>query len=297
VRRSHDIIEMIGGHKHKPPYICPLPQHIHGAHTPSFSVFWRDGVQHFRCHGNCNLVGDVIDFAGYMYIPNYNPSDKHRFMAAVAYLEGKIDISIPIPEKEIRLSGSEWYEYLPIGPDALAYARSRGLNQATVEKFRLGQKENFLVIPSFEEGRLQGIKLRNVLPGTFRYMSMDGSRQSLFNCDTVAYSTLPVFIVKAEIPCMLLHQEGYLACAPTGGEGGWTERWRSYLALSSNIVVGDNDGPGRALAPKRAALFGAKLVYPPDPHKDVDEWMLADHAGFKTQMDQWLKEAAEDGSK
>jgi hypothetical protein len=287
VRRSHDIMGMLDTHKRKPPYVCPLPGHIHSSNTPSFSVYWHNGVQRFNCFGNCNLSGDVIDFVGYMYVPGYSPKDKGKLFKAVEYLERNVPMRIPIPEKDTKLYGSEWYDYLPIQADTLQYAKSRGLSDKTIEKFRLGTHQNFMSIPSFEEGILKGVKFRNITRDGTRFMALSGSAQSLFNCDSVAYSHGKVFIVKGEIPAMLLDQYGYKACAPTGGEGGWHERWRVYLAFSKNIVVGDNDAPGRKLAPKRADLLKAELVYPPDPYKDLDQWALADFESFKAQMEKW----------
>ena len=117
-RRTHDIQTILGTKKKK--MICPLPQHTHSSRpTPSFSIFWRDGVQHFKCHGNCNLTGDVIDLVGYLNIQGYDQKDGKMVRKAMGYLDQKFEISIPIPVKETTLAGSEWFDYLPISERAI----------------------------------------------------------------------------------------------------------------------------------------------------------------------------------
>jgi hypothetical protein len=64
---------------------------------------------------------------------------------------------------------------------------------------------------------------------------MEGSRLGLFNYDKVYLSTGTVFVVKGEIPAMLLQQLGYAACAPTAGEGsykGQVFRWNTQKKIA-----------------------------------------------------------------
>ena len=258
-RKTHDMQSILGTKKKK--MVCPLPMHTHSSRpTPSFSIFWRDGVQFFKCHGNCNLTGDVIDLVGYLNILGYDQKDFKMVRKAMGYLDQKFEISIPIPVKETRLAGSEWFDFLPISETATAYAHKRGLNDDTIQKFNLGYWKGFLSIPCFEEQRLIGVKMRRIRKGEPRFFSIEGSRQGLFNFDKVAYSMDVTFLVKGEIPCMLMDQIGFQACAPTGGESGWDERWRSALALSTNIVIGDNDGPGQRAWQKPSAALGSRSV-------------------------------------
>jgi hypothetical protein len=179
-------------------------------------------------------------------------------------------------------------DFLPIGIEAREYSWGRGLNDETIKKFNLGQSKHWLTIPCFENWKLRGIKFRNLNPkDDLRFISMKGGLQGLFNFDSIAYKTGAVFVVKGEIPAMLLDQMGYLACAPTGGEGGWREDWRTALALCDPIVVGDNDLPGRKLGEVRATLLGARLVFPPENWKDIDSWILDEPEKARAQMEAW----------
>lgn len=285
VRLRHNIHDVLGTEKKS--IVCPLPMHQHVNNTPSFSVYYERGVQHFKCHGNCGVRGTVIDLMGYLHIPNYNPLDPAQVYRAAEMLEDKYEPTISIHLKRTQLAGSEWIDYLPPGEEAVAYCRSRGINPDTMRRFNIGQNGTSISIPCFEEKVLIGIKFR-AWEGNLRYWSLKGSRMGIFNHDDVAYLPGKVLIAKGEIPAMLLWQEGFRACALTGGEGGFRKDWFPAFALSENIVVGDNDGPGRELGQRRAELLHAKLVFPPRQYKDWDEYYLADRAGCLKMTKGWL---------
>jgi len=278
---------------HRKVIVCPLPFHVHHNHTPSFSIYWQDGYQHFHCHGNCNLRGDVIDLMGYLKIRDYNPRNPNMVAKAMDLLENKFIPQIVIPPKVVKLKGSEWIDFVPPGTEVIEYARSRGLMPETLEKFNIGQSGFSMSIPCFHEKRLMGVKMRDIRTRdkARRYWQLEGSRAGIYNYDAVAYKTIPLVMVKGEIPVMLLDQYGIAACAPTGGEGSWEEGWLIALEMNApRIVVGDNDGPGRKLGARRAELLKAKLVFPPERYKDIDEWLLHEPGGINI-IQRWLDEA------
>ena len=187
------------------------------------------------------------------------------------------------------LSGREYLAFLPHGAEVIA---SRVLTEETLKLFRVGQSSHYMTMPLFEDGVLRGIKLRNIWKRdpNYRFFQLEGSRLGLFNYDHVYLHTETVFVLKGEIPAMLLHQLRYKACAPIGGEGGYkgqVQRWNTALALASVVVVGENDEPGRVLGKKRSILFGGKLVFPPNQYKDIDAWILADRDHALDVIQQW----------
>lgn len=288
-RQNHDIHAILDTDKDK--LVCPLPSHIHHDYSASFTIFFRGGVQWFKCHGNCGAEGDVIDLVGYLRIPSYDRASFSDKAKALAMLDSRYEIHpVTAPKRnESRLDPQVWKAFLPPGPEVLKYAGVRGLSQSTVERFKMGQSGHWMTIPCFEEGVLVGVKLRNLTPQGLRYMSLAGSRQGLFNYDAVRYTDQPVLIVKGEIPAMLLTQMGYLACAPTGGEGGWREEWRTALAFAKKILIGDNDATGRKMGVRRKVLLGARLlVFPPEQYKDIDEFILADPVAGRKLLDGWV---------
>ena len=279
IRRLYDIRDILGLSARRKWINCPLPLHPHKHFTPSFSIYeGKDGVQRFKCHGNCGAYGDVIDLAGYMWVPGYNPKTSGDLAKAIEMLGVRGNVHIPTSEKTkaVSLGIGAHKKYLPIGNEAREYAHSRGLNDESIAKFQIGQDRMYMTMPYFRDGRLRGIKKRNCSDRRgLRYIAETGSRGDLFNIDAIQFTNGHCFVVKAELPTILLDQWGFKAVAPTGGEGSWDDRWRTDLGLSRLTVIGDNDGPGRSLGVSRATKFGARLEYPPEEYKDVDEYMLA----------------------
>lgn len=285
-RRIYSIRSVLGYSGRKSWMVCPLPQHAHSSNpTPSFSMYYdRDGVERFKCHGNCGLRGDVIDLVGYLSVPGYDPKNIQYVLRAVSVLGNKHEIvTEPVKAQRNLLSEDAWRAYVPPGIGVHEYAMDRGLKRQTVEKFRIGQRNDYMAIPTFENDRLVGIKFRAIVPQDLRFFTEKGSRSGLFNFDNVLWTDRPVIIVKGEIPAMLLDQYDILACAPTGGENMRVDEYSRALAFCSRrVVVGDNDYDEevrkkmQAAARERANALHAELRFPPEKYKDIDEWILAD---------------------
>jgi len=275
-RMTHDMHTILGTEKKT--MVCPLPMHIHQNKTPSFSIFWKDGVQYFKCHGNCGAAGDVIDLVGYLFIPGYQHTTPMRHKA-IDYLDNRYTAEIIKIEKPIILDPYEWAKFVPPGIEAVEYAKSRGLDDDSILRFNLGQCGKYLSMPCFQDGNLHGVKMRRISGGGLRFWGVKGSRLGLFNYDHVAYRTGTILIVKGEIPAMILDQLGYLACAPTGGEGSKAEidAWKTALCLAKKrVVIGDNDATGYKYGQERASLLDASLAFPTSDVKDWDEWYRLD---------------------
>lgn len=285
----YDIVTVLGLEPRKKQWVCPFPQHSHGAHpTPSLGIkVMNDGVQRFHCFGACGLQGDALDAVGYLRIPGYDPKNgDHVMMARSLLTQGwtPLEAAISKPERAY-LDPLLWQQYLPVGDEVVRYAlEERGLTKATLEKFRIGQRKNAMVIPVFEGGILRAIKYRAAWKGAkLRYWSEAGSSKALFNYDAVNFTNEPVLIVKGEIPVMLLDQYGILACCETNGETTDMSEWAPNLAFSARrVYVTDNDEKPEtrekiwAKANARAHALKAKLERPPDGYKDIDEFVLSE---------------------
>jgi DNA primase len=122
---------------------CPF----HNEKTPSFTVNDQKGFYH--CFG-CGAHGDVVGFV----MQNENRS----FPEAVEILAGLAGMEVPqsTPEEKQRYEkeknlytliedAAKWFEeqlHKPAGKKALEYARSRGLTEAAISRFRLGFAPN-----------------------------------------------------------------------------------------------------------------------------------------------------------
>lgn len=125
-----------------------------------------------------------------------------------------------------------------------------GLNDATIERFRLGfdPERGAYVIPYLEGRRPVLFRFYDpsctVGPGGSKYWWEEGSNARLFNAsDAVGDDKHRVFIAEGEQKAMLLTQLGYAAVA-TPGAGMFKDEW--YAAFNQAreiIVVFDNDNP------------------------------------------------------
>ena len=118
---------------------CPF----HAEKTPSFTI--NDDKSFFHCFG-CGAHGDAVGFL--------MRHDGLAFPEAVEQLAGLAGLEMPRPEPEEQRSydrrkllgnaleaAARWFESqlrAPVGRDALAYLKGRGLDDTTIAEFRLG---------------------------------------------------------------------------------------------------------------------------------------------------------------
>jgi hypothetical protein len=199
---------------------------------------------------------------------------------------------------------------LPPSQQTIEYALSRGLTIAQIVKFRIGtpptamkkepynlwHPEIWMAIPTFHHEELRGIKLRNTTGNGLRYLAVAGSRKGLFNHDAVFLTSEPVLVVKGEIAAMVAERFGFLACAPTAGEGAYIKEVHVALSQCRPIVVGDNDPDTwvaeqtRLFAERRAAWLSAELRFPPLPYRDIDEYLLKDTEKAIAEVRRWISD-------
>ncbi|MEQ8249789.1 MAG: DNA primase [Oceanibaculum nanhaiense] len=139
--------------------LCPF----HNEKTPSFTV--NDDKGFYHCFG-CGAHGDVITFA--------MNTEALSFPEAVEKLAQIAGLQVPAQHpddrardqkrrtlEEVMEAACRWYERnlrLPVGKQAMAYLKGRGLDEATLKRFRLGYAPNersalkaHLVAEGFEE--------------------------------------------------------------------------------------------------------------------------------------------------
>ena len=307
-----DVLRKAGvevSHKHSGYYtvVCPLPQHIHYHNTPSFAVYLDNSTRgpFWICYGNCGLRGDVIDLMGYLEIPGYDPHNRYSIHQAIERLRGSVFPSVftPLPPQP-SLRANRYQNFLPYRQAVKEYAASRGINEDTLQRYKVGQRGGqWMAIPAFEGGVLRAIKYRNVInrtynktdPGTWRFWSEPGSRNTLLGLEEVEGQRKPILFLKGEIPYLYFRQRGYACVSPICGEGSRIDEWTLRLKSASKIVVvGDNDpNPDvdqkmKAFAQQRAELLNGILQFPPLWYKDIDEWCQVDQNSF-TVIDSWLE--------
>lgn len=311
IRQLHDLLEMVqnDGVKLKGSGttqwgICPFPDHPHVNNTPSFSVFWTGDRQRFKCHGTCGRSGDVVDYVGYMNNLAYDKTDPVQYMKACSLLDTghRYEVSPPIvPPPTPPLPNWLADDCLPANSDTLKYLMDRRIELKQAKKFKIGQPtkqmedepynlwdhKKWITLPCIHGDDLVGIKLRSRIENdTIRYLQVSGSKKGLFNFNAVNGTTENVLVLKGELAVIVADQLGFLACAPTGGEGSYITDVKYALTFANVIVVGDNDN--KEFAIRRASQLDAAVAFPPPDWNGWDDWALDDINAIQTTK-QWFQ--------
>ena len=176
-------------------------------------------------------------------------------------------------EKMVKnLRGSPAWDYL---------TKERGLNEETIEHFKLGydEKKNAVSIPHFKNGELINIKYRFLKPKDIRYTSEPNAEQWLFN-DTgieIGLSKGAIAIAEGEMDCISLWQAGFKNVISPGSGANSYGTWIEQLDKVKQIWIAyDNDEPGQAAAKELATRIGVErcrnVVYPKDI-KDANDYI------------------------
>jgi DNA primase len=218
--------------------LCPF----HDDKNPSLAVY----DHHFICFA-CGAKGSALDWV--MRTRNVDLiealhilQDKHTLPPTAT--NEIIETKQPLPEIE-----EDWI----VGhPRAYAYFRSRGLEDTTIAKFRLGYKPYWrFVIPTYDlSGRLVHATYRKDPKGegdrvAAKYIAKRGSKAALFNIQCLEGADR-VYIAEGQIDAMVLSQLGYSAVSSTVGAKGWLPEWCPLFNDKEVVLCLDNDETGVA---------------------------------------------------
>jgi hypothetical protein len=314
IRAMFDLGDVSGVHRWG---LCPMKVHAHANNTPSFSIFWvtinGEQTQWFKCHGTCGLQGDVIDFVGYQQVPGYTPDDLELKKEALQILIGGRYIpSCPRPPPPPRPL-PQWLhlDFQPIAFQVKKFLQTRGVEPWQMEKYHLGSAEHIaehsiikgrdalLSIPTLHGGTLKGIKIRKTYDSSFNYFAVSGSHRGLFGFDNVIRHEGTTIVCKGEIAAMVVEKvvgERARVCAPTAGETAGVESVRAaILGAKTVILIGDNDKDPKVrerivqATLERGRSLGAKVVFPPEKYKDIDQFILAEPGPASSLLAQWME--------
>lgn len=267
--------------KHK--ICCPF----HADSTPSLHIY-DDGK--WKCFG-CGRNGDVLDFVGLFYFGQGYDAAAH-LLEVVDKLSGLgiqplqpserplVKDLAAAPATTFDLADVErWHASMPAA--RRAFWHGRGLEDDTIDRFRLGWDGKRHTIPVTYRGVCYAIRRRRSeiddgMDG--KYVMAKGSRVGVFNADILSTPfdrSLPLFIVEGEIEAMLLDQLGFQAVSSTGGASTWKEHWARYVAhIPRIVVIYDNDEPGQTGAGKvRSCIRRARLWHWPEGFNDGGEFL------------------------
>ena len=170
------------------------------------------------------------------------------------------------------------------------YLYNRGLNDSTIEKFKLGWDTRNIVIPIFDaNGDCLNFKLKPnpTLPsGSKGMFSIRGrGRKRLFNEAVLKQNPESVIIGEGEWDTMLLDQHGYAAVTSTAGAQSFDRQWvQAFKQIKKVYLAYDNDrnGAGQAGAKKTAEMLTEAniptfIVALPNPNKSEEKIDITDY--------------------
>lgn len=162
------------------------------------------------------------------------------------------------------------YEYL---------TKTRGFTPETIERFKLGVEDDWIVIPHFQDGKLWNLKMRNYKEKDFRRVA--GQPSILFNIDSVDTKKKALVIVESETDCIAATQMKIKnVVGLSTGAGTFLPEWIPFTLKFKEIYICLNsDAPGQKGAYNIAEKLGVeKCRNVVLPTKDVNDYLL-DHSG------------------
>ncbi len=177
-----------------------------------------------------------------------------------------------LEEMIVKLRGSPAWNYL---------TKERGLNEETINHFRLGydEKKNAVAIPHFKGDELINIKYRFLKPKDIRYTSEANAEQWAFNDAgfTIAKEKGGIAIAEGELDCISLWQMGFKNVISPGSGANSHGLWIEQIDSIRQVWIAyDNDEPGQAAAKELADRIGIEkcrnVIYP-EGVKDANDYL------------------------
>ena len=163
----------------------------------------------------------------------------------------------------------------------------RGLNQETIDNFKLGydSERNAITIPVYKRGELINIRYRHLDDlATAKYTQEKGCEIWLFNEDGIqkGQSKGGILIVEGEFDCMSAWQSGFKnVISPASGKDSYGI-WLELLDTIPKVYISyDNDKPGKSASLDFAEMVGTEksfeILYP-EGIKDANDYFKVHNA-------------------
>lgn len=121
----------------------------------------------------------------------------------------------------------------------------RGLDNETIEHWKLGWDDDRLTIPVFEDGICYNVRRHSPKKATNKtlHYEVDYGRLRLFHQEALAADT--VMLCEGELDTILANRIGFNALCVTSGAGSWRDEFTPKFAGKTVYVVYDIDDAGR----------------------------------------------------
>lgn len=216
-----------------------VPCPFHSDTKPSMSVNLDTGM--WKCF-TCDIGGSVYDF--------YMESHGVDFTTAKSAID-KSDFFPTIPEDKV----DEWHERLLAETKVLNWlARSRGITEVTIKRFKLGWDGERITIPIRDiAGRVANVrKYKPNADSGSKVVSYGAGYGSARLFPYVNLGKKSIAIFEGEMDTLLANELGLPAVTSTGGAGTWKKSWNKWFAGKNVYIIYDIDEQGRKGARKVA---------------------------------------------
>lgn len=256
--------------------LCPF----HDEKTPSCAL--NIDKQQFVCFSPaCKAHGDFITLlAGILKTARH---------VVISDLSRRYNLD---EEKTIEMAVVERYhQKIWEAERLLLELRKRGVTDALIRKYRLGEHEGRITIPIKNDSGAV-VNIRRYLPGAPKGQKVKNTRghskMRLFPIDQLRYDKIMLCggEIKAIVAADQLNSHGIGAITATGGEGNWDPALTPKLAGKTIVYCGDIDGPGKTAAQTICAILHKHVGWmgiaelPLDPEKyrkgDINDFVASE---------------------
>jgi len=228
----------------------------------------------FFCH-KCNTRGNLFKLK--KHLGDYQEQIRPAFKKP----------KFKLPEQSL---AGKYHQALLKDSAANEYLAGRGINQDSINRFRLGvvQKNNdrFLSIPHFQGGDVQNIKFRSLPPANKTFRRIPDCRSILFNADAIK-GQKEIIITEGELDAITLVQAGIEnVVSGTAGAGSFDPEWIDQLKPFKKIyLVYDADEKGQQGAKSLAKRLGYNRCFNIElpEGQDPNNFFTSDHDIFDFQ--------------
>jgi DNA primase len=148
------------------------------------------------------------------------------------------------------------------GKNDRQYWYDRKLTDSTIDRYRLGNFDEWNLIPIYDNGLFINFQCRRDKPSKsikFWYKDKD-FKPVLFNRDILPFVD-KIYITEGMVDCLLLNQLGFPAVCPTNGSSSWNPGWIRYFTKIKEVTyIADHDSAGRHSAKSVANSLGTYKV-------------------------------------
>lgn len=140
------------------------------------------------------------------------------------------------------------------------YWYDKGLNNSTIDRYRLGYYDGWYLIPIYDDGLFVNFQCRRDDPKKIKFWYKDTDfKPVLYNKDILKFVD-KAYITEGMVDCILLNQLGFPTVCSTNGAMSWNSEWIKYFTKIEEVYyIADNDSAGIKGALLASRVLGSRV--------------------------------------